>query len=135
MFRVQYGFDKMSYLRVEAGTELEKAIYAWIEQVPVAIGDKMIQGKHIISIEPDFRYYTGWYDTYNPTTGEDFAQIERDCPKLDGYIEAYKDRVLQLISSNQTDLIGKGSFIQIEQKEEPKKLSGLKSMKQLLESH
>jgi hypothetical protein len=102
MFRVKYGFDTMSHLRVEGGAELEKAIYAWMEQVPVTLGGKMIQGKHIISIEPDYRYYTGWYETYSPTTGDDFAQIERDCPKLDGYIEAYKQRVLGLIENRQS---------------------------------
>ncbi len=105
-FKVRYGFDKLSTLSVEAGPELEKAIYAWVEQIPVTIGGKMIQGKHIISIEGDFHYYTGWYETYLPTSGDDFAQIERDCPKFEGYVDAYRQRVMHLIGNQQTHLIG-----------------------------
>jgi hypothetical protein len=103
----------MSTLRVEAGPDLERAIYAWTEQLPVTIGDKMIQGKHIISIEPDYHYYTGWYESYQPTTGDDWKQIERDCPKFDGYIEAYKQRVIQHIRTGHPELIGKGESIKL----------------------
>lgn len=107
MFKVRYGFDKMSTVSIEAGPDLERAIYAWIEQLPITIGGKMIQGKHIISIEPDYHFYTGWYDSYIPTSGDDWKQIERDCPKFDGIIERYKTNVHNLISQNKTELIGR----------------------------
>lgn len=115
MFRVKYGFDKTAFLRVEAGPELEKAIYAWVEQIPVTIGGKMIQGKHIISIEGDFRYYTGWYETYEPTSGDDFAQIERDCPNFDGIMPYYRERVAYLIQSKQEKEVGKNVELPVPQ--------------------
>lgn len=114
-FKVRYGFDKLATLSIDAGPDLERAIYAWVEQIPVTIGDKMIQGKHIISIEPDYHYYTGWYESYQPSTGDDFAQIERDCPNFEGYVDAYRQRVMNLIGTRQTQMIGKGEPIQPEQ--------------------
>lgn len=113
-FKVRYGFDRMATLSIEAGQDLERAIYAWTEQIPVTIGNKMIQGKHIISIEPDYHYYTGWYESYQPTSGDDFRQIERDCPSFDGYIEAYKQRVVELIRTGRASEIGHGTPILIE---------------------
>lgn len=131
-FRVRYGFDKMSSLSIEAGPELEKAIYAWVEQIPVTIGGKMIQGKHIISIEQDYHYYTGWYESYQPTTGDDWKQIERDCPDVDGYIDAYRQRVMSLIADRKTHLIGTEQPLQIETIKESRK--GSQFAQQLLES-
>lgn len=117
-FKVRYGFDKMSSLSVTEGPELERAIYAWIEQIPVTIGGKMIQGKHIISIEQDYHYYTGWYESYQPTTGDDWAQIARDCPDVEGYIETYRQHVMNLINTRQTHLIGTSSPLKVEQVKE-----------------
>ena len=123
MFKVRYGFNTTATLTIEAGPDLERAIYAWIEQLPVTIGDKMIQGKYIISIEPDYHYYTGWHETYSPKSGEDFRQIERDCPKFDGFIDAYKHRVVSLIKSGQSDKIGLGAPIPVERIAESKEVS------------
>ena len=131
VFKVRYGFDKLSTLRVHAGPELEKAIYAWAEGIPVTIGEKMIQGKHIISIEPDYHFYTGWYESYQPTTGDDWAQIERDCPKFDGYIDAYRNRVMGLIGERKQHLIGTQPPIEIKQLNGSTEKSGAKSIKEL----
>lgn len=107
-FKVKYGYGPMEYAVVDEGGELEKAIYAWIEQIPVALGDKMIQGKSILAIEPHYHYYTGWNPQYQPKSGEDFAQIQRDCPKFDGIVEGTKAHVLQLVSQRKVDQIGAG---------------------------
>jgi hypothetical protein len=119
MYRVRYGFDAMSSVRVEAGPELEKVIFAWLKQTPVAIGGRMIQGKHIIDIKPDYHFYTGWYDNYQPTSGDDWKQIERDCPpELARLFGQYVERVRQLIETQRTDLIGKGPAIEPEKQPE-----------------
>jgi len=131
MFKVRYGFDRMATLSIEAGQDLEKAIYAWTEQIPVTIGGKMIQGKHIISIEPDYHYYTGWYESYSPTTGDDFKQIERDCPSFDGMIDAYRQRVMELVGSGNTNQIGKLPPLQLEEVKTVRQ--GSSFAKQLLE--
>lgn len=113
-YKVKYGFDATSFVTVEDGPELEKAIYAWIKQTPVAIGGRMINGKNIISIEPNYHKYTGWYDNYVPKSGEDWKQIERDCPTtLDAVFTAYTDRVRTLMASNQTNLIGTGEKLDV----------------------
>lgn len=114
-YKVKYGFDNLSQVSVVAGPELEKVIYAWLKQTPVAVAGRMLNGKHIIDIKPDYHYYTGWYDHYEPTDGDDWKQIQRDCPAtLDTMFDRYVDRVRGLIGSKQTELIGQGEPIQIE---------------------
>lgn len=114
VYRVRYGFDSNAKVRVEAGPELERVIYAWLQQAPVAAGGKMIHGKHIISIEPDHHYYTGWYDTYEPKSGEDLRQIQRDCPPtLETVFDLYVERVRTLVREDKTELIGRSEPINI----------------------
>ena len=105
-FRVRYGFESTANFKVEAGPDLERVLYAWLEQVPVTLADRMVHGKHIIAIEPDYNFYTGWYESYKPTSGEDWKQIARDCPDFDGYLAAYKNRVLGYIQNGQIRKIG-----------------------------
>lgn len=113
-YKVKYGFDNLSQVSVVAGPELEKVIYAWLKQTPVAVAGRMLNGKHIIDIKPDYHYYTGWYDHYEPTDGDDWKQIQRDCPAtLSAMFDQYVDRVRGLIGSNRIDLIGQGEPIQL----------------------
>lgn len=105
-FKVQHGYDKGKYIVIEE-KDLQRAIYAWLEQIPLVIGDGMIHGKSILSIEPHYHYYTGWNDSYSPHTGEDWAQIKRDCPDFTGIIEGTITEVKRLISTGQVHLIGK----------------------------
>jgi hypothetical protein len=95
--------------RVSIGVnELEKALYAQKFGVPVLLGGKQISGKEIKVIEPDYNYYTGWYESYQPNTPEDMLQIERDCPKyLDETIRHYRERVDLLLATGRKQLVGK----------------------------
>jgi hypothetical protein len=106
-FKVRFGYGAMD--RVSVGTnELEKALYAQKFGVPVLLGGKQISGKEIKVIEPDYHYYTGWYDSYQPNTADDFKQIERDCPKcLDETIRHYRERVDLLLATGRKQLVGK----------------------------
>lgn len=106
-WKVKYGFTASDQVSIEEGGELEKAIYAQLKGVPVQLGNSFVNGRNIISISPHYHKYTGWYDYYEPTTGDDFAQIKRDCPSFDGHLELYKERVSYLLQNNQTSLIGK----------------------------
>lgn len=115
-FKVKYGFSKSEQVSVDAGGELEKVIYAWAEHLPVTVGGVMIHGKHIRAIEPDYHYYTGWYPNYEPSNGDDWAQIERDCPDFDGYLSAYVNRVRSLSEAHRADEIGRGEPIELPQK-------------------
>lgn len=105
-FKVKYGYKPREHVSVAVGAELDRVIYAWLEQVPVNLGDRLIHGKQILSIEPDYHYYTGWFPQYEPTSAEDWQQIQRDCPLFAGYIEETTKRVQQHIETNQTHLIG-----------------------------
>lgn len=117
MYKVKYGFDSLSSITIEAGPDLEKIIFAWLKQTPVAVNGRMFDGKYIIDIKPDYHFYTGWYENYQPTLGDDFKQIERDCPKtLDEVFNAYVGRVRELIQTKQINLIGKGEPILIGEK-------------------
>jgi hypothetical protein len=112
-FKVKYGFNNLESVSVPEGGELEKVVYAWSEGVPVSVGNKMIQGKHIISIEPDYHRYTGWNPTYEPCTAEDFAQIGRDCPDFVGVLEDHKQKIALLEHKGRTDLIGQNTDIKL----------------------
>jgi hypothetical protein len=110
-FRVKYGYGVADQVSINE-TELEKALYAQKFGEVVQIGNKQINGRNIIVIEPHWHFYTGWYDYYTPSTGEDFAQIERDCPKgLDGVISKYRERVDYLITTGRKNLIGKNVLL------------------------
>ena len=109
-FQIKYGFNSSDTVTVK-GSEVEKAIYAQVKKSPVQLAEQYINGSNIIVIRPAYYMHTGWYQTYEPTTGDDFQQIARDCPKYDGIIEAYKQRVTDLIQQGRVDLIGKGNDI------------------------
>jgi len=106
-FIVRFGYGTLD--RVSIGVdELEKALYAQKFGEVALIGGKQIKGNEIKVIEPDYHYYTGWYSSYEPSTGDDFAQIERDCPKgLNDVIRNYRERVDFLINTGRKNLIGK----------------------------
>ena len=105
-FKVKYGFNSMESVSVQEGGELEKVVYAWKEGLPVVIEDKMIQGKHIISIEPDYHKYTGWNPGYEPRSPEDFEQIRKGCPEFAGVLEDCKQKINLLEAQGKTNLIG-----------------------------
>ena len=107
-FKIRYGFKPTDFVSIEAGVELEKAIYAWSTGRIVSVGDKMVKGDNIISIEPHYHKYTGWYETYEPKSGEDFAQIARDCPNFEGVLQYYRERVTFLMSSDRGKEVGTG---------------------------
>ena len=106
-YRVKYGFNALDQVSIDE-TELEKALYAQKFGEVVQLGNKQVNGKYVISIEPHYHRYTGWFESYEPASGEDFAQIGRDCPKgLEDKIHNTRERVDYLVSTNQKHLIGK----------------------------
>lgn len=105
-WKVKYGYSVADQVSIEE-KELEKAIFAQIKKVPIQLANKYINGSNIIVIEPHYHKYTGWYDYYEPKDGDDWKQIERDCPSFDGWLEYYKTRVQYLMQNNRTQEIGK----------------------------
>jgi hypothetical protein len=110
-FKVRFGYTAMDRVSIDE-SELEKALYAQRFGVPVLLGGKQISGKEIKVIEPDYHFYTGWYESYVPNSGDDWLQIERDCPSdLENIIRHKRERIDYLISTNQKNLIGRNVVI------------------------
>ncbi len=105
-FKVKYGYSVSDQVSIPEN-ELDKAIYAQREGIVVQLGNTTIQGRSIISITPHYHKYTGWYDWYEPRDGDDWKQIERDCPDLSGVIEEHKNYVTMLTGTKQIKLLGK----------------------------
>lgn len=105
-FKVKFGFNMSDQVSI-GEEELEKAVYAQIMGLPIQLGNSYINGRNIISISPHWHKHTGWYDWYEPSSGDDFLQIKRDCPDYTGVIEYYKNRVNLLMQSGRTKEIGK----------------------------
>lgn len=103
-FRVKYGYKPMEFISVPE-EYLAKAIYCKQKQSIFSYGDKIIDGKEIKSISPDFHKHTGWNEWYEPVDAEDFKQIARDCPSYDGYIEKATSLAIESIRSNNTALL------------------------------
>lgn len=138
-YRVKYGFKPNDFASIEAGSDLEKAIYAWQTGNVVSIGNRMINGNNIISIEPHYHKYTGWFDHYEPKEGDDWKQIERDCPDFSGVLPYYQERVKYLVSHNRLNEIGTNIELPFKIENKPKlqieEKTGGKSIKELLEDN
>jgi hypothetical protein len=109
-FKVKFGYSVSDQVSI-GEKELEKAVYAQITGTPIQLGTSYVNGRNIISISPHYHKHTGWYDYYEPTTGEDFEQIKRDCPDYTGIVEHSKERVDFLIKNRRVNEIGKGVSI------------------------
>ena len=116
-FKVKHGFKVNDFVVVEDGPDLEKALYAWMTGNIASIGGKMINGNNIVSIEPDYHSYTGWYRSYEPISGDDWKQIERDMPKeINNVLPEYRNRVQSLLAGGNESQIGRGERILIAEK-------------------
>jgi len=88
-WRVVYGYNPNDHVSIDE-SYLEKAKYAMLSGKLFNYKMKTIRGSEIKRVEPDIRFYTGWYDTYNFGGSEDQAQIERDVP-----LQAIEERTYQ----------------------------------------
>lgn len=130
-FLVKFGFgqlDKVSLPEIE----VEKAIYAQVKGIPVKLGNSYVNGRNIISITPHYHKHTGWYDSYEPTEREDWLQIKRDCPDYEGVIDAYQERVKELISTGKENLLGTLGILEPKKSDQYKRIGEVKSIGDIL---
>lgn len=107
VFKVTYGYRPTDFVLVHNTVDLQKAIYAKVERIPVTLDGKVISGNEIKVIEPDVHSYTGWHRTYQPLDGSDFAQLERDVPKVLGdIVRQATQHINELVGTGRTDLVG-----------------------------
>lgn len=108
-FKVKYGYGATDYVVVTKSEDLEKAVYAKVEKIPALLAGKMIDGKYIISIEPDVHSYLGWSRAFEPKDAIDFREIEQRVPK-EAYeiLEVHYQHIGSLIQTGQQEKIGTG---------------------------
>jgi len=80
-YKVVHGYGSGDITRITEN-ELEKAKYCMASKKAFSHGGDTIAGAEIKKIIHDVHYYTGWNPAYQPKSGEDFAQIKRDVPKI-----------------------------------------------------
>lgn len=108
VFKIKYGYSANEFVLTESLDEVAKAMYAKAEKIGVTLGGKFISGQEIKTIEPDIHSYTGWNRSYEPCDSDDFAQIERDVPKvLYELLEGVATRVSELLNTGEVQKIGK----------------------------
>ena len=103
-FRVKYGYSTGEFVSVPE-EYLAKAIYSKQKQSLFSYSDRIIDGKEIKNITPDYHKHTGWNSWYEPKDSEDFKQIERDCPSYDGYIDNATNLAIETIRTGNIKLL------------------------------
>lgn len=106
-WRIITGYSSVDYISI-GEEELEKAKYAMVTGKVFTHGGDMIRGTEIKKIERDFRFYTGWNDTYKPVDSEDQKQMLRDMPSNEEFTQREKlseKRVSYIMQTNKPDLL------------------------------
>ena len=105
-WRVVYGYNPNDYISIDE-TYLEKAKFAMISGKVFNYKTKTIRGREIKSIEPDYRFYTGWFDSYEIQSGEDQVQIDRDVPMeaIEERSAKADQRVKYILTSGKTQML------------------------------
>jgi hypothetical protein len=113
-FKIIYGYGSNEFVSVEAGGDLERAIYAWVEKIPVMLDGKMIEGRTILRIEPHIQKYTGWNENYKWGDSSDIRQIERDVPSdIENILYIHQKHVAMLQYTNKVREIGNGEAMKL----------------------
>lgn len=106
-FRIYYGYGSGDYIQI-TDNELERAKYAWQTGAIFTHGIKSVKGSEFKRIEPDFRHYTGWLDSYEPKESADNQQMLRDMPpriEFEKRSELAEGRVRYIIQTEQPQLL------------------------------
>jgi hypothetical protein len=123
-FIIKTGYSPEDFISINE-TELEKAIYAHLTGMTVALENGTISGKNIISIKEDWHKAMGWNRGHR-LTAEDFEEIENTCKSYKGLLSAAKSNVVSCMNTGRVDLIGTKPL-------EVKTLStGMKSLSELI---
>ena len=112
-YKIVHGYGPEDYIEI-TDRELEKAYYCFLEKKDSIFSGGAIKGSQILNIKPDFHKIMGWNRGYKMDV-EDFAELAQkgvDRKTRDRLNEA-KDKVVGLIATKQTHLIGKEETKQI----------------------
>lgn len=106
-FKIIRGYNLEDYIEIDH-TELEKALYCFLEKKDAVYSGGAVRGREIIAIQPDYHRQMGWNRGYKLERNdfEELADKGLD-KKLHHLIAATKEKVLYLVGAGKTDLIGK----------------------------
>lgn len=127
-YKIVRGYNAEDYIEIDE-TELEKALYAFLEKKDGVYSGGAVKGSEIIAIQPDYHKTMDW-NRGHKLDDFDFAELKQKGidKKLQLTLSETKARVQYLISSGQENLIGKNLEVprlesNKEVSEEVKKLS------------
>lgn len=106
-YKLIRGYDAEDYIEI-AEPELEKAYYCFLEKKDAVFSGGAIRGSQILAIQPDYHKSMGWNRGYK-LGAADYAELsEKGTDRAHMHLLAdVKGRVQHLITTNQTELIGK----------------------------
>lgn len=104
-YKIKYGYLATEFVVVDNLEDVAKALLAKATKSnggSAVIGGRFISGAEIKTIEPDVHTYTGWHRSYQPSSGDDFAQIERDVPSgtLEELMRLTQQKVNKVLMQN-----------------------------------
>ncbi len=107
-FKVRFGYGDRDFFLLSTPEELEKAIYAFMYDKKVFLKGGALDGKSIMSIKPDINTTMGWTYNYKPTPEQALeARATGLEEKMEAWFDEAKTHVTKLVSTGNTELIGK----------------------------
>lgn len=105
-YKVQIGYDR--FISIDNELDLQKALYAFMEDKKVLLKNGAVDGKLIMSITEDWNKEMKWSPTYK-LGDDDWSEIRTSGAerKYKGKLDEIKTYINHLISENKVDLIGK----------------------------
>jgi len=105
-YRVQISYDR--FISISSEEDLQKALYAFMEDKKIILSNGAVDGKMIMSITEDWNKAMGWNPNHKLDTN-DWAEIKKSgTEKLyNGHLAQIKDYVNRLVSERKENLIGK----------------------------
>lgn len=105
-WRIVFGYNTTDYISI-GEEDIEKAKYAWITKSIFNHPIKPINGSEIKRIEPDWRYYSGWRDGYEPKAPEDYRDIQASIPThlIEDRTKLADVRIATVLQKNEPSLL------------------------------
>lgn len=133
-YKITHGFNAEDYIEINEN-EVEKAYGAFLQKKDAIFSGGAIKAGMIQTIKPNYHKTMGWNRGYKlgELDYEELAQkgIDR---KMEHFLSQQKEKIQYLITTNQTDLIGKN--IEIAGFEKSKEINtqrgGIKSIGEIL---
>lgn len=115
-FKIKIGYGENDFVPIDE-TELETALYIFLNDLKGIFKNGVVRGKDIIGITEDWHKEMGWNVGYK-LGPEDWAELQKKgiLQKYTAVISLAKEKVQYLLNKGRKDLIGKNIEIKELQK-------------------